>query len=643
MNPFDQPNLVNKSIKSSKNLSFDEAFLDLQQEDPQAIEGEKDFTNHRVLILVMFLGFIFLIGQIFRLQVIKGEEYRSLAEGNKLRVQYVLAPRGLIIDAFGKIIAGNIPKFELDIFSPDLPKDPQEYELFKKSLSQVFGKTEAEIQDSLNALNRDSLELQLLFSNIEKDQALVLISRKQEFPGLIVQNTSIRDYKDPLQFAHLTGYSGKITSEELEANSQENYLFNDNIGKTGLEVYYEKYLRGIPGRKQTEVDAKGNFKKVLAEVPATPGNNLLLNIDYDLQAAIYKSLINILKRGSAKRAAAVATDPKTGKVLALISLPSFDSNWFAQGITTDQYNSLINNPNIPLLNRVVAGTYPPGSTVKPMLAGAALAEGVVKPETKILDDGVIRVGVYTFYGYRREGLGLMDIYSAIARSSDIYFYTIGGGNPKTNISGLGPDKIASWYRKFNLGSVLGIDLPHEKTGLVPDEAWKKEIKNEPWYLGNTYHVSIGQGDLLATPLQVNSWTATIANGGKIMRPYIVNKVVSNNGKTVFTQEPKVLSENFLDPQIVKIVQDGMRQTITEGSAQYLNALTLPVSGKTGTAQFDAKNLDRTHAWFTSYAPSNDPQIALTILVESGGEGSGVAVPVARDVYQWWADNRWQKK
>lgn len=643
MNPFDLPNISNKSVKSSKNLSFDEAFLDLQQDEPQAIEGEKDFANHQLLFLIMFLGFIFLIGQIFRLQVIKGEEYRSLAEGNKLRVQYVLAPRGLIIDSYGKTIAGNIPNFELDVFFPDLPKNPQEYELFIKNFSLIFTKPETEIRNSLSALKQDSPELQLLFPNITKDQVLVLISRQQEFPGLVVQNTSIRDYKDPFYFAHLTGYSGKITIDELAAKSQENYLLNDNIGKTGLEVYYEKYLRGIPGRKQTEVDAKGNFKKVLAEVPAIPGNNLLLNIDYDLQASIYNSLINILKRGSAKRAAAVASDPRTGKILALISLPAFDTNWFAQGISTDQYNSLINDPNIPLLNRVVAGTYPPGSTVKPILAGAALTEGVVKSETKILDDGVIRVGAYTFYGYRREGLGLMDIYSAIARSSDIYFYTIGGGNPKTNIEGLGPEKIAEWYRKFHLGTSLGIDLPHEKNGLVPDEAWKKQVKNEPWYLGNTYHVSIGQGDLLATPLQVNSWTATIANGGKIMRPFIVSKAVSNDGKMVFTQESKVLSENFLDPKIVKIVQDGMRQTITAGSAQYLKTLPIAVSGKTGTAQFDAKNLARTHAWFTSYAPSEDPQIALTILVESGGEGSSVAVPIARDVYQWWADNRWQKK
>lgn len=274
-----------------------------------------------------------------------------------------------------------------------------------------------------------------------------------------------------------------------------------------------------------------------------------------------------------------------------------------------------------------------------MLALAGLSEGLVRPDTKILDDGVIRVGSYTFYGYNRAGLGIMDVYSAIARSSDIYFYTLGGGRAGTKIEGLGPEKLADWYRKFYLGRKLGIDLPHEKTGLVPDPGWKKEAKNEPWYLGDTYHYAIGQGDLLVTPLQVNSWTATIANGGKIMQPYILDEVATNNSKTVYRNQPRVLQENIFDPAWIKVVQDGMRQTVTAGSAQSLKSLPIEVSGKTGTAQFDARDLNRTHAWFTSYSPSADPQLAVTILVESGGEGSSVAVPVAREVYGWWAANR----
>lgn len=256
---------------------------------------------------------------------------------------------------------------------------------------------------------------------------------------------------------------------------------------------------------------------------------------------------------------------------------------------------------------------------------------------------MIRIGSYTFYGYERTGLGVMDIYSAIARSSDIYFYSIGGGNAKTVVKeGLGPDRLAQWYRKFNLGSILGIDLPNEKPGLVPDPEWKERVKNEPWYLGNTYHYSIGQGDLLATPLQINNATAVIASGGKIMQPYIVDEIIDVNGNQVHKNQPVVVNENFLVPEYVKIIQNAMRQTVTTGSGRSLLTIPMEISGKTGTAQFDARDLEATHAWFTSYAPSSNPQIALTVLVEGGGEGSSIAVPVAKEIYTWYAENRYNK-
>lgn len=252
------------------------------------------------------------------------------------------------------------------------------------------------------------------------------------------------------------------------------------------------------------------------------------------------------------------------------------------------------------------------------------------------------VGSYTFYGYEHGGLGLMDIYSAIAKSSDIYFYTVGGGNSKTGFVGLGPLKIAEWFRKFHLGQTLGIDLPGEKSGLVPDPDWKQQVQKSAWYLGDTYHESIGQGDLLVTPLQINSWTATIANGGKIMQPYLLSEVDGQDGKVLAKGSPHILAENIFDPVVIKVVQDGMRQTVTDGSGRSLNSLPIPVSAKTGTAQYDARNLSKYHAWFTSYAPSNDPQIAITVLVEGGGEGYAVAGPVAKAAYAWWAVNRYKK-
>ncbi|MGE5392881.1 MAG: penicillin-binding protein 2 [Candidatus Saccharibacteria bacterium] len=642
MNPFEYNQETGRSVRERKDLGFEEVYLDVNMEERNVLEDERDDVNYRMLGLLLLLVFTVLFGRLYFLQGMRGSSYRAMAEGNKSRQQYILPPRGLIVDEYGKLIAGNLPSFDLDVVTSDLPKNEAEFNASLTEVSQITGQGRDQLYAAILAMTRDSYQPQTLVQNISKDNALVLISRKDQLKGFSVENNPIRDYKDPLAFGHLVGYTGKITQDEIDANKGGNYLLNDYYGKTGLEAVYEKYLRGTPGQKPMEIDAQGKYKRSLPEIPPVSGDNLKLNVDYDLQKVLYDSLTKMMAKNHTTRAAAVISEPKTGKIRALISLPGFDNNWFARGIKPAEYKSLLDNPDVPLLDRAVSGTYPPGSTVKPMLALAGLTEGIVKPETKILDDGVIRVGSYTFYGYKRSGLGLMDVYSAIARSSDIYFYTLGGGRAGTNIQGLGPEKLADWYRKFHLGEALGIDLPHEKGGLVPDPDWKKQAKNEPWYLGDTYHYSIGQGDLLVTPLQVNSWTATIANGGKVMQPYILDEVSGSDSKVVFKNSPKVLSENFLDPQWVRVVQEGMRQTVTIGSAQSLKTLPIEVSGKTGTAQFDARDLARTHAWFTSYAPSNDPQIAVTVLIEAGGEGSTWSVPVAKDVYAWWAANRYNK-
>jgi penicillin-binding protein 2 len=643
MSPFEYNGLNRASNQSKRQLSFDESFIDSSAEDThRVLDDERDAINYRIIGFGLLLAFLALFGRLYTLQAMRGEEYRALAEGNKDRTQYVIAPRGLILDANGKVIAGNTPSFELVAIPGDLPVDAQALLHEVDELAAITGKDKQEFLDTIGKMDKGGYQPQTLAQNIAKDAALAIMGRSSDFAGFSVQNNPIRDYKDPLMFTHLVGYTGKITTDELKENQGKNYLLNDNIGKTGLEVTYENYLRGTPGQKPSEIDARGQFVKNLPDIPAVPGDNVKLNIDYDLQKVLYDSLTGVMAKINKTRAAAVATNPKTGQVLAFISLPGFDSNMFARGISGNEYSALLNDPNNPLLNRVVGGTYPPGSTVKPMLAQAALEEGVVKPDTKILDDGVVRIGSYSFYGYERSGLGIMDVYSAIAKSSDIYFYTVGGGNPKTDIQGLGPEKIAEWYKKFHLGAPLGIDIPNEKAGLVPDPEWKERVIGEKWYLGNTYNESIGQGDLLVTPLQVNSWTATIANGGKIMRPYILDQVIDQDGKVVHQEEPQILSENIFDQEDLKVVQDGMRQTVTDGSGRSLNTLPISVAGKSGTAQIISKNLSFTHAWFTSYAPAEDPQIALTVLIEEGGEGSSFAVPVTKDVYKWWAENRFNK-
>lgn len=641
MSPFEiNTSFNNRSVHSRKDLSFDEVLVDVQLDDPEQVEGERHHFNYRILGLVLLVVFAVLLGRVYYLQAVSGSDYRLIAEGNKLRNQYILAPRGLILDKHGKIIANNTPSFELVVIPSQLTADAGLVNYQLATIAEVTGEKLEDLRAVVEKLNRKSPHPSTLIQNLPKDPALVLISRKQEFPGFAVQDNPIRDYKDPLVFSHVVGYTGKITAEELAARPNEQYLLNDYIGKTGLELQYEKQLKGVPGSNQTEINAQGDFNKTLPAIPPQPGNNLVLNIDYDLQTTVYNALNSALTRAKAVSGAAVATNPQTGQVLAMVSLPGYDNNLFARGIKSAEYNALLNNRAIPLLNRAINGTYPPGSTIKPLLAIAALKEGIVTPRTIIKDDGVIRVGSYTFYGYRRDGLGLMDVYTAIARSSNIYFYTIGGGNANSPVKeGLGPTRVADWYRQFGFGSALGIDLPNEKEGLVPDPEWSRTVKNEPWYLGNTYHLSIGQGGLAVTPLQINNAIATIANGGRQMQPYLVSQVQTEDGEVVEEYSPRVLKENFLDAEHVKVVQDAMRLTVTDGSGRALANLPIPVSGKTGTAQFDGRDLRLTHAWFTSYAPSDNPQIALTVLIESGGEGSTFAVPVAREVLEWWANNR----
>ena len=486
--------------------------------------------------------------------------------------------------------------------------------------------------------------------DISQDQAVLFETRATEFVGFSVQQVPVRDYVNAPVFSHLLGYTGLVSQQDLKSLDQDKYDAVDFIGKTGIESNYETYLHGVNGQDLVEVDATGKLLNILGQNKPAAGNTLELNIDKGLQEEIYTDL---LKSKNAK-AAAIAIDPKTGQVLALVSLPGFNNSLFAHGIKSADYNALLNDKNLPLFNRVIAGTYPPGSTVKPMVATAGLEEGVITADTKINDNGNLVVPnqfnpgqFYEFHGWKPGGLGSMTVRSAIAMSSDIFFYEVAGGSPNGSLVGLGADKLAEYYRKFNLGSTTKIDLAGEKPGLVPDPDWKmKFYKNDPlqgkWYLGDTYHIGIGQGDLLVTPLQVAEWTATIANNGTSYEPQIAKRSYDAAGNTVWENKPKVLVTNVASLATLKIVQEGMRQTVLAGTAKALQSLPITSAGKTGTSQFDGANPDRTHAWFTAYAPYENPQIVMTVLIEAGGEGNAVAEPVVKDALKWWADNRYGK-
>jgi penicillin-binding protein 2 len=646
-NPFDTNTYVTGS--APKMLEWDEAAMDTQTD----LEGFHDADRPapklvwlKVLVLVSCIG---LGAKLFSLQVSQGQVFGALAEGNRLRSQTILAPRGIIEDTRGVPLAQNTASFNLVLIPIDLPKEGRDDII--KLLSATFSLNEDEVKQVVEKAKKNSFEPVIVKQDMTTQESILFETRAQEFPGFAIHSIPIRKYSNAEVFSHLIGYTSIISDTELVNKAEEHYEPNDFIGKYGLELSYEKYLRGVNGREQIEVDAKGRPVKAVGTIDPIPGDNVQLSIDSELQDQLYQAF---KKNTNNTKGAAVAVNPKTGEVLALLSVPGFDNNLFAHGISSADYSKLTTDKNLPLFNRAITGVYPPGSTVKPMVALAALEYGIVDQSTIIVDRGVLVIPnqydasqSYNFYGWKRSGLGPMNVKSAIAESSDIYFYTVTGGHPSSPIEGMGPERLADYYRKFQLGKALGIDLNGEKGGTVADPNWKANYFKDDkilskWYLGDTYHIGIGQGDMLVTPLQVATWTAAIANNGVGYKPHVVKKVIDPDGKTVYEPQSETIIKDLGSSEHIRIVQEGMRQTVLAGSGRSL--LTLPISsaGKTGTSQFDGADPTRTHAWYTAYAPYENPEIVITILVEAGGGGDSAAAPIVKQVLQWWADNRHHK-
>lgn len=646
--PFDTQTRDDR-LKASHALDWEEAALDEQSDVEGFFESQRPAASLVWLSVVLLAMALVLLGKLFSLQILHGGDYRALAQGNRIRNQILLAPRGKILDRYGQTIAQNAVSFSLAAAGADLPPEPRLSQEIKE-LSQVFGLDEADVSAKLSKLSKNLLDPIVIKQGLSAVESILFETNAGKYPGFSIQKIPIRDYVNAQVFSHVLGYTGIVSDQELNQGSLK-YASSDYIGKLGLELAYDEFLRGENGEDQIEVDALGKVVKELGRQDPRPGKTLELNLDKALQEVLYE---NFMARSAKVRGAAVALNPKTGQILALLSLPGFDNNLFARGIQAKDYDKLIGDKSLPLFNRAIAGTYPPGSTVKPMAAVGALESATVHEDTVIVDRGVISVPNQfdskqqtNFYGWKRSGLGPVTVKSAIAESSDIYFYTAAGGQAGLSIKGMGPGVLADYYRRFNLGSLTGIDLPGEKPGLVPDPAWKAEhFKSDPvlskWYLGDTYHIGIGQGDLLATPLQAALWTAIIANNGVGYRPFLVNKILDEAGKTLKANRPEVLIPKFASEENLKIVQAGMRLAVTGGTARQLASLPISSAGKTGTSQFDDSSPSRTHAWFTAYAPFEDPQIVITVLVEAGGEGSAEAEPIVKNALAWWAENRLHK-
>lgn len=611
----------------------------LQKETKERLKLILNSKRINWFFFILFLGLIILGGRIFFLQSIKGAFFQELAEENRIRIQTISPNRGVIYDRFGKLLTRNIPSFSLFFIPADLPKDKKQLNELIIQIAQIINQDPNYLKKLIDDSKSYSFEPILIQENLTYDQIILL--KINSLPGIDLIEQTKRQYLTGSMTAHILGYLGKVNPEEKKQNPE--YLSTDYIGKTGLESFYEKILRGISGKKQIEVNSLGKEEKIIVQKPSQTGHSLVLSLDLDLQEKITQSLSNALKKTKQNRATAIALDPRTGKILAMVSLPSFDNNLFSQGISQKNYQKLVNDPNKPFLNRVISGKYPPGSTIKLIMALAGLEENIINQNTIIYDKGVIGIPhqydpkiTYYFHGWQRSGLGPMNVIKAIAKSSDIFFYTIGGGYQ--NFKGLGVEKIVDYFKKFNLENLSGIDLPNEAKGFIPTPEWKEKNKNEQWYLGDTYHLSIGQGDLLITPLQVALWTVAIANNGALYQPQMVDKIIDSKGYLIQENFPKIIKKDFIELKNIKIVQKGMKEAVDSGETKIFNNLPIKVAGKTGTAEnFGDKN---PNAWFTVYAPAENPEIVLTVLVEEGGWGSATAVPVAKEVLEWWEKNRY---
>ncbi len=541
---------------------------------------------------MLCLALFILVFRLFSLTIIDGHRYRVLADGNRTRELVIHAPRGLLFDRTGKPLVANIPQYRL--------------------LSPCQEKT-----------NDDCV------SHLSKEEGEKL--SKSGLPaGSFLEVEYLRQYVYPEATAHVVGYTGELNSSELTDDyyAIRKYRRGDRVGRTGAEAVFEERLRGRDGRELVEIDATGKTLRVLGRDAQLNGENITLSLDAGIEQAA-AAAFPVDRKG-----AVVVTKPQTEEILALYSSPSFSLNAFSLGLTKENYDAFAENTNRPMFDRAIGGVYPPGSTFKLVTSLAALEEGVIDKNTTVEDTGVITLGPFSFpnWYFLKYGKteGQVDIIKALERSNDIFFYKVG--------ERVGITKLAQWARRVGVGKTLGIELPGEAAGLMPDPVWKnlnfvskedRQARNNQWFTGDTYHVAIGQGYLLATPLQVNTWTNVIANGGKLCRPTLLRPAKRDFGGQAICKDLEIKKET------IQLITEGMKRACqTGGTGWPLFDFKVPIACKTGTAEFgDPKN--RTHAWFTVFAPVSDPEISITVLVEEAGEGSDVAAPVAKKILEEW--------
>lgn len=577
-------------------------------------------------IVTVLLGALAL--RAFNLQIVHGADYRERATSNRIAIKVVKASRGLVYDRNLVPLVKNVPRFSL-IAQPNLlPTDLHERAALLDRVADLVALDDG-AREKIAAADASGSPI-VIAASVLPDQAYRFLALKNGFPEFSLSTTAIRSYPFDDSLAHVLGYIGRLNA--ADAQEHPDYSLDDYIGKTGLETEYENTLRGINGKNLYEVDAALHEQRLLQQVDAHIGTSLVLGIDEGLQKHLSNTLREALVDTHSPGGAAVAIDPRDGSILALVSEPSFSASDFQSGISTAAYQALAEDPRKPLFNRVVAGQYPSGSTIKPFVALAALESGVITPSFSVNSTGGIHIGQYFYPDWKPGGHGVTDVRHAIANSVNTFFYIVGGGD-NDRFSGLGATRLQQYLEKYGFSKKTGIDLPGEQDGFVPSPRWRKEIKGEEWYLGDTYHFAIGQGDLLVTPLQLASSVAALANGGTLYRPRLVTATYNEDTRIKTDIPPHIETTNLAGAHNIRVVREGMRLTVTDGTARQLQTLPVAAAAKTGTAQFGSG--EKTHALFETFAPYDQPTIALVVLVEEGGQGSSVGQQIAKDVLGWY--------
>jgi len=573
----------------------------------------------RILAIILIVWGGIIVVSLWYMQVVKGEGYSRKAARNRTRLVRISPPRGTIFDRNGVVLADNRPSFDVMVN----PTEVEDREKLIRSLGDILGITPDILSQRMDTFRERPFEPVRLVADIGMESATILEEMSPALPGIDVQVNPIRHYPYGSAIVHIVGYVGQINPRELKRLSGTGYRAQDDIGKMGVEKAYDHYLKGVAGVEQLQINARGYRDKVLGRKEPQPGDDIYLALDIRAQL-----ILDELMEGWS--GAAVALDPRNGDLLAMVSHPSFDPNRLIRPVMKEDADIVFSNPNAPILNRALAGEYPPGSPFKLVVAMAGLSSRVVSPSTTYDCSGFFNLGQSTFRCWRPSGHGPVNVQEAIQHSCNIYFYNLG--------LELGVDRISKFARAIGFGGISGTEIGGERPGLVPDRSWKKRILKESWYPGDTVNMSIGQGYLLVTPLQMAGLGSIIANKGTLYRPGIIERITSPAGEVIKESDSIVWKQIDLPAEIRREILGGMIRVVNaeHGTGPAAAHPDITVAGKTGTIQVGRAPEYTTHGWFLALAPAENPEVVLAIILEGAESGGRDVAPLAGEFFKrYW--------